>query len=80
VRYELPRGKPLADWLPELAELVGAPIRFDAAELGGSAAGLKAPVQLRLENTTVGDILADLLKLGGLAYRVEIDHIQIIPR
>jgi hypothetical protein len=79
VRYELPRGKPLADWLPELADLVGAPIRFDAAELGNSAIGLKAPVQLRLENTTVGDILADLLRIGGLAYRVETDHIRIVP-
>jgi hypothetical protein len=80
VRFEQPKSRPLSDLLPALAEMVGAPIRFDAAELGAAAAGLKTPVQLHLENTTVGDILDGLLKPAGLAYRVESDHVRLVPR
>lgn len=78
--YDLPRARPLQEWLPEVADMIGAPIRFDAAELGTAVAGLKTPVRVRLENTTVGDILQNLLKPAGLTYRVEIDHIQLAPQ
>lgn len=78
--YDLPRSRPLYEWLPGVADLIGAPIRFDNAELGAAVAGLKTPVRLRLENTTVGEILDGLLKPAGLTYRVETDHIQLAPR
>lgn len=79
VLYDLPHARPLYEWLPEVADLIGAPIRFDEAELGNAAAGLKTPVRIRLENTTVGDILAILLKPAGLTYRAAGDHIRLAP-
>jgi hypothetical protein len=70
----------LAELLPGIGEMAGAPIRIDAAELGSAADRLAMTVQLRLENTTVGDILESLLKPAGLAYRIESDHLRIVPR
>lgn len=70
----------LVELLPGIGEMAGAPIRIDAAELGSAAVRLTKPVQLRLENTTVGDILENLLKPAGLAYRIESDHLRIVPR
>jgi len=35
---------------------------------------------LRLQNTTVGEILDGMLKPAGLGYRVETDHIRLVPR
>jgi DNA-directed RNA polymerase subunit RPC12/RpoP len=78
--YDQPRTRPLHEWLPGIADMVGAPIRFDDAELGAPIAGMKTPIRLRLENTTVGEILDSLLKPAGLAYRVETDHIRLVPR
>lgn len=80
VQFDQARSKPLAELLPGMAELVGSPIRYDATELGPAASGLKSPVTLRLQNTTVGEILDGLLKPAGLGYRVESDHIRLVPR
>jgi hypothetical protein len=78
--FELPRERQLADLLPTVAEMAGAPIRTDAAVLGSAIDRLNRTVHLRLENTTVGDILESLLKPAGLAYRVESEQIVIVPR
>lgn len=78
--YDLPRARPLYEWLPEVGDMIGAPIRFDEAELGNAVAALKTPVRVRLENTTVGEILANLLKPAGLTYRIEGDTIRLAPQ
>ena len=51
----------------------------DAVE-GPAAAHLAEPVSLKLDNTTVGDILTGLLRPAGLAYRVEGDHLKLVVR
>ena len=63
-----------------VAEMAGTQIAFDRDELGPAAAHLAEPVALRLEDTTVGDILTGLLRPAGLAYRVEGDHLRVVLR
>lgn len=79
VRFELSSARPLADLLPGLAELVGVPIRIDP-EADVKPSSLKTPIQLRLQNTTIGAILEGALKPAGLTYQVEGDHLRIVPR
>lgn len=80
VLFDMPRARPLVEWLPGLSDMVGAPIRFDESELGASAGGLKMMVRIRLEKTSVGEILETALKPAGLTYRLEKDHLRLAPR
>ncbi|MSR59687.1 MAG: hypothetical protein EXS05_18935 [Planctomycetaceae bacterium] len=80
VSYEQSPARPLGELLPALSEMLGVPIRFDPAQPGTSAAAFKTAVQLRLKDTTVGAILEGLLKPAGLTFRVESDHVQLVPR
>lgn len=79
VRFEMSSPRPLAELLPGLAELVGVPLRIDP-EAGVTASALKTPIQLRLQETTIGAILEGVLKPAGLRYEVESDHLRIVPR
>lgn len=79
-RFDQPRSKPLAEVLTGVAEMAGAQIAYDRDELGPAAAHLTEPVALKLEHTTVGDILTGLLRPAGLDYRVEEDHLRLVPR
>jgi hypothetical protein len=79
-RFDQPRSKPLEEVLTSVAEMAGARIAFDRDELGPAAARLAEPTALKLENTTVGDILSGLLRPAGLAYRIEGDHLRVIRR
>lgn len=78
--FDMPRARPLAEWLPGLSDMVGAPIRFNESELGASASGLKTMVRIRLEKTSVGEILETALKPAGLTFRLEKDHLRLAPR
>ncbi|MFN0056353.1 MAG: DUF1559 domain-containing protein [Planctomycetales bacterium] len=78
--FEQSRARPLVDLLPGLAEMVGAPIRYDPAELEGVKGGIRTSVQLKLQATTVGDILDGLFRPAGLTYRIEDDHLRVVPR
>jgi hypothetical protein len=78
-RFDQPRTKPLEDVLLSVAEMAGTRITFDAAELGPAAARLSEPMALKLENTTVGDILRSLLRPAGLTFRIEGDHLRLMP-
>lgn len=80
VRFDQPRSRPLSEVLTGVAEMAGAQIAYDRDELGPAAAHLAEPVALRLDNTTVGDILTGLLRPAGLAYRVEGDHLRVVLR
>jgi hypothetical protein len=79
-RFDQPPSKPLAEVLTGVAEMAGAQIAYDREELGPAAAQLAEPVALKLEHTTVGEILTGLLRPAGLAYRVEGDHLRLVPR
>ena len=78
VRFDQPRSKPLSEILVSVAEMAGARITVDQEEIGPAAARLAEPVALRLENTTVGEILSSLLQPAGLAYRIEGDHLRVV--
>ncbi|MBS0261013.1 MAG: hypothetical protein JSS02_03580, partial [Planctomycetes bacterium] len=80
LRFDQPRGKPLSEILVSVAELVGASIEYDREDLGPAAARLGEPVALKLDNTTVGDILSGLLNPAGLTYKIEGNHLRIIRR
>ena len=80
VRFDQPKSKPLSEVLAGVAEMAGTRIDFDRDELGPAAARLAEPVSLKLDNTTVGDILTGLLHPVGLAFRVEGDHLKLVPR
>jgi len=77
-RFDQPRSKPLEDVLVSVAEMAGARISFDPAELGPAAARLSEPMALKLENTTVGEILSGLLRPAGLSFRIEGDHLRLV--
>jgi DNA-directed RNA polymerase subunit RPC12/RpoP len=77
-RFDQPRSKPLEDVLVSVAEMAGTRITFDADELGPAAARLAEPMSLKLENTTVGDILRGLLRPAGLTFRIEDDHLRLV--
>jgi hypothetical protein len=79
VRFDQPKSKPLSEVLTGVAEMAGTQIDFDRDKLGPAAARLAEPVALKLDNTTVGDILTGLLRPAGLAYRVEGDHLKLVP-
>ena len=70
---------PLVDALASIAEIAGAPIRYDRTQLGEAAAGLDVRVELSLRQTTVRAVLHRLLAQGKLSFTVERDHIQIVP-
>jgi len=80
IRFDQPRGKPLSEVLTGVAEMAGTRIEFDRNELGPAAGRLAEPVALKLEQTTVGDILAGLLHPAGLTYRIEGEHLRVVPR
>ena len=80
VRFDQPKSRPLSEVLTGVAEMAGAQIDFDRDELGPAAARLAEPVALKLDNTTVGDILTGLLRPAGLAYRVDGDHLKLVLR
>jgi hypothetical protein len=80
LRFDQPRSKPLAEVLVSVAEMAGTTIVYDRDELGSAAAHLQEPMALKLERTTVGDILTGLLRPAGLAYRVDGDHLRLVPR
>ena len=79
VRFDQPKSRPLSEVLTGVAEMAGTQIDFDRDKLGPAAARLAEPVALKLDNTTVGDILTGLLRPAGLAYRVEGDHLKLVP-
>jgi hypothetical protein len=77
-KFDQPRSKPLEEILVSVAEMAGARVTVDRDELGPAAARLAEPVALKLENTTVGDILIGLLHPAGLSYRIEGDRLRVV--
>ncbi|MBW3542582.1 MAG: hypothetical protein KY476_20150 [Planctomycetes bacterium] len=78
-QYELNDGVPVRRLLLEFEELLGVPIVFDEPALGESAAGLDQAVSASLSETTVGDVLAELLRRGGLRFVLEERAVRVEP-
>jgi hypothetical protein len=78
-RFDQPRTRPLEEVLMSVAEMAGARIAYDRDELGPAGARLSEPMALRLENTTVGGILEGLLHPAGLSFRIDGDHLRVVP-
>ncbi len=76
-RYELTKAVPLSNLLPELRELAAVPIFADAAAQPGLADRLARPITLKLENTTVGEILRALAKQAGLIMEIRPDGVHL---
>lgn len=77
-RFDQPKSKPLSEVLTSVAEMAGTRIAYDRDELGPAAAHLAEPIALKLENTTVGEILSGLLRPAGLGYRIDGDHLKLV--
>lgn len=60
-----------------LEELLGAPIRYDADELGDAAKQLDEKIAFELQDITVGDVLARVLDQTGIAYEEERDGLRL---
>ena len=82
VSYTFPKAAPLGLVLQEVAEIVGVPVEFDAAQLGPAAAALQQPLVVKsatLKDTTVAEILKQLLGPSGLAIRAELGRLRLEP-
>jgi hypothetical protein len=77
-RFEQPR-RPLADSLLIVADLVGAPIRLREDPEGAWHGRLREPVALVRENSSIEQILLELLAQAQLAFRIQGDHIELFP-
>jgi hypothetical protein len=73
------RAIPRTELLDLLAELLGAPIRYDAAQLGAAAQTLDQKLSLDLSDTTVGKVLDKVLEKTGLGYDRERDGLRLLP-
>ncbi len=77
VKFEQIQNAPMRELLYQVEELAGVPIRMGDDVPGEEAEIWKQGVSLRLNNTTVGEILEALLKPVQLGYTIESDHIRL---
>lgn len=77
VRFELATAAPLRDLLLELEELAAVPIHYDPEKVAGLDERLRKPVSIKVENTTVGEILRSLLRQAELEIDIEHDGIHL---
>jgi hypothetical protein len=77
VRFEQTKPVPLQDILNFLEELLGVSIRGDKHEIADLDDLLQTPITVQLENTTVRQILKEVLSKAGLAFEVEADGIHL---
>jgi hypothetical protein len=77
VRFEQTKPVPLQDVLNFLEELLGVSIRGDKHEIVDLDDLLQTPITVRLENTTVRQILKEVLSKAGLGFEVEADGIHL---
>lgn len=75
VRFETTKRVPCTRLLAQLEDMAAVPIRYDRAAIGPDA--LETPVTLRLEKTTVGEILAAALDQAGLMFEIQADSIRV---
>jgi hypothetical protein len=79
VKFEQTQNVPLKELLFQVEELAGVPIRLADNAPANDDPVWNQDVSLRLNNTTVGDILKAVLEKAQLGYTMESDHIRIQP-
>ncbi len=77
VRFEQAKPIPLQEVLNFLEELLGVSIRGDKHEIADLDDVLQTPITVALENTTVRQILKEVLAKAGLEFEVEADGIHL---
>lgn len=77
VRFEQTKPVPLQDVLNFLEELLGVSIRGDKHEIVDLDDLLQTPITVQLENTTVRQILKEVLAKAGLEFEVKPDGIHL---
>ena len=80
VRFDQPGTRTLAEVLTVVGEMLGSPIDLNRENLGALETRLDSPSPLKVEKTTLGEILNGLLKPAGLTYRIEANRIMLVPR
>ncbi|MCH7990377.1 MAG: hypothetical protein IID46_14645 [Planctomycetes bacterium] len=78
LQYQLEKAVSLRKLLMDVEEMAGVPIRFDDSARAEELGLLDKPVSLRLEKTTVGEILKTLLKQVNLEYELGFNEIRIV--
>jgi hypothetical protein len=77
VRFEQTKPVPLQDVLNFLEELLGVSIRGDKHEIADLDDLLQTPITVQLENTTVREILKEVLAKASLEFEVKPDGIHL---
>jgi hypothetical protein len=77
VRFEQTKPVPLQDVLTFLEELIGVPIRGNKHDIPDLDDLLQTPITVQLENTTVRQILKEVLSKAGLEFEVKPDGIHL---
>lgn len=77
-RFDQPKPVAFVKLLDTVEELAGVPIVWDLDRVADEQ--LQKPVTIRLNATTVGEILDTLLKQVGLERRVVAGKIELVPR
>jgi hypothetical protein len=77
VRFEQAKPVPLQDVLNFLEELLGVSIRGDKREIVDLDDVLQTPIAVTLENTTVREILKEVLAKAGLEFDVQANAIHL---
>ncbi|MBI5758262.1 MAG: hypothetical protein HZA46_07080 [Planctomycetales bacterium] len=78
LRFEQVEPIPLRQMLRQLEELIGTRFVIDDEQRPRVEPKLNTPVKLRLQRTTVGDVLRATLHQAGLTFRIEADVIQVL--
>lgn len=71
-------GAPLHDWLAAMSDLISVPITLQPAALRMAGVAANAPVTVRSEDATAGDILRETLAAHRLAYEVRRGQLAVV--
>lgn len=78
LRFEQTEPIPLRQMLRQLEGLTGARMVIDDEQRPRVEPKLNTPVKLKLQRTTVGDVLRSTLRQAGLSFRIEADAIHLL--
>lgn len=79
MRFEQTQPVPLSQMLKQLEALLGAPLRIDDEHRAQIEPKLTTPVRVKLQRTTVRDVLSDVLHQANLTFRQDRDSLVLVP-
>lgn len=77
-QFHLQKPLPVRELLMLVDEMVPVPIQYKAAERDLGSEVFDKPISLKLDNTSVGDILKAILAEAELDYRIGINEIHVV--